>query len=172
MHPTFPSFRRQPPSASSHRFITLPLSVRGFLCPFAKVWASSLASRLANTPGRIAFVTYGPMVHLRLLSTSPRGDAVTFDYGPESVCPVGTSTPQVEYTFRRTSPAFQRWERGGPGNEVPEGRLSAALSSLRDSDRSSICIPSDESLGYFHAVPPARTPFPDAQGASAAEKCG
>jgi len=123
MHPTFPSFRRQPPSASSHRFITLPLSVRGFLCPFAKVWASSLASRLANTPGRIAFVTYGPMVHLRLLSTSPRGDAVTFDYGPESVCPVGTSTPQVEYTFRRTGPAALGWGRdslGGLGT-VPEG---------------------------------------------------
>jgi hypothetical protein len=119
MHPTFPSFRRQPPSASSHRFITLPLSVRGFLCPFAKVWASSLASRLANTPGRIAFVTYGPMVHLRLLSTSPRGDAVTFDYGPESVCPVGTSTPQVEYTFRRTSPAFQCRVSATPSNDLP-----------------------------------------------------
>ena len=123
MHPTFPSFRRQPPSASSHRFITLPLSVRGFLCPFAKVWASSLASRLANTPGRIAFVTYGPMVHLRLLSTSPRGDAVTFDYGPESVCPVGTSTPQVEYTFRRTSPRREPWDPSDIHGTSPSGAI-------------------------------------------------
>jgi hypothetical protein len=33
MHPTFPSFRRQPPDASQHRFDTLPLSVLGFPFP-------------------------------------------------------------------------------------------------------------------------------------------
>ena len=35
----------------------------------------------------------GLVVHLQLLSTPPRGDAVTFGYGPESVCPGGTSHP-------------------------------------------------------------------------------
>jgi len=32
-----------------------------------------------------------------------------------------------------------------------------AQASLRDSDRSSTCIPSDKSLGYSRAVPTART---------------
>jgi len=43
------------------------------------------------------------MIHLQLLSTSPRGDAVTFGYRPESACLEGTSTLLIEYTFRRTS---------------------------------------------------------------------
>jgi hypothetical protein len=30
MYPTFPSFRRQPPDAPQHRFVTLPFSVLGF----------------------------------------------------------------------------------------------------------------------------------------------
>jgi len=42
------------------------------------------------------------MIHLRLLSTPPRGDAVTFGYRPESACLEGTSTLLIEYTFRRT----------------------------------------------------------------------
>jgi len=42
------------------------------------------------------------MVHLRLLSTSPRGDAVTFSYRPESAGLEGTCTPLIEYTLRRT----------------------------------------------------------------------
>lgn len=42
------------------------------------------------------------MVHLRLLSTPPRGDAVTFSYRPESAGLEGTHTPLIEYTLRRT----------------------------------------------------------------------
>jgi hypothetical protein len=45
------------------------------------------------------------MVHLRLLSTPPRSDAVTFDYRPESACLEGTYTPLIQYTFRRTATA-------------------------------------------------------------------
>ena len=54
MYPTFPSFRRQPPDAPQHRFNTLPFSMLGF--PISRVRASPLASWLAATPGRIAFV--------------------------------------------------------------------------------------------------------------------
>ena len=74
MYPTFPSFRRQPPDAPQHRFITLPFSVLGF--PLSQVWASLFASQLA--PLRPAESrpfglppwspsAYGPMIHLRLL---------------------------------------------------------------------------------------------------------
>ena len=42
------------------------------------------------------------MIHLRLLSTPPHGDAVTFGYRPESACLEGTSTLLAEYTLRRT----------------------------------------------------------------------
>jgi hypothetical protein len=52
------------------------------------IWASPLASRLTATTGRIEFALAGRFqpvlrtnLHLRLLSTSPRGDAVTFSYG-------------------------------------------------------------------------------------------
>jgi hypothetical protein len=53
-------------------------------------------------PGRIEFVAYGPTVHLRLLSTSARAGAVTFDYKPENLGLEGTSTPQTRYTYHRT----------------------------------------------------------------------
>jgi hypothetical protein len=44
-------------------------------------WASPQPSRLATTIGRIEFVkSYGPVVHLQLLPTPSREDAVTFSY--------------------------------------------------------------------------------------------
>ena len=43
--------------------------------------ASQYPSVLAATSRRIEFVSYGLVFHLQLLSTPPRGDAVTFDYG-------------------------------------------------------------------------------------------
>ena len=53
------------------------------------------------------------MIHLRLLSTPPRGDAVTFGYRPESACLEGTSTLLIEYTFRRTEGPMVRPPEGG-----------------------------------------------------------
>jgi hypothetical protein len=47
-------------------------------------WASPFTRRLATATGRIEFVTYGPVVHLRMLSTPPRGDAVTFGYNAQT----------------------------------------------------------------------------------------
>ena len=47
------------------------------------LWASPFPSRLATTVGRNEFIVvtcYGLIVHLQLLSTPPRGDAVTFGY--------------------------------------------------------------------------------------------
>jgi len=54
--------------------------------------------------------SYGPIVRLLLLSTPPRGDAVTFDYRPENVCLEGTCTLLFVYARRRTrvgEPAHQ-----------------------------------------------------------------
>lgn len=69
----------------------------------ASVWASPFASRLASRPGRIEFVSYGLLVHLPLLSTSPRGDAVTFSYRPECACLERTHTSPTKRLHKRTS---------------------------------------------------------------------
>ncbi len=76
------------------------------------------------------------MIHLRLLSTPPRGDAVTFGYRPESTCLEGTCTPLIEYTLRRTRACFARrlirraeCDRSGPafwscGGQNPPYRVA------------------------------------------------
>jgi len=108
MYPTFPSFRRQPPDVLHDRFDTLPLSLmdlHGFPRSGLHLWLAGSSQR----PAESRSLSYGPMVHLRLLPTSPHDDAVTFSYRPESACLGMTSTSLIEYTFRRTSPRL----RGG-----------------------------------------------------------
>ena len=56
--------------------------------------------------GRIAFVSYGLIVHLLLLPTPPHGDAVAVGYRPERACLKRTSTSLTKGAFRRTIPAF------------------------------------------------------------------
>jgi hypothetical protein len=90
-------------------------SARGASEPVRSGWPdawvrSGLHLIQAGSPTRPAesrSSSYGPTVHLQLLSTSPRGDAVTFSYRPENVCREGTCTPRIESTLRRTwIPAF------------------------------------------------------------------
>ena len=64
-------------------------------------FAIALQARHDSRPNRV-HLRYGLNVHLRLLPTPPRGDAVTFGYRPESACPKGTSTPLTKHTCRRT----------------------------------------------------------------------
>ena len=45
--------------------------------------ASPSASGLADPSGRIEFLSYGPFACLRLLSTPPLSDAVSFDFDEE-----------------------------------------------------------------------------------------
>lgn len=47
-------------------------------------WASPVTNRLAATASCIEFVFYGLVIHLPFLSTSPHGDAVTFDYNVQT----------------------------------------------------------------------------------------
>ena len=59
----------------------------------SRVWASPFAQqarRRRQAESRSS--SYGPVVHLPLLPTPPRGDAVTFGYRPESVCLKRTCT--------------------------------------------------------------------------------
>ena len=51
-------------------------------------------------------LSYGWIARFRLLFTSPRGDAITFSYRPESVYLKRTFTSRVKHAFRRTIPAF------------------------------------------------------------------
>ncbi len=67
---------------------------------------SGLRLTLAGSPQRPAesrSSSCGPTVHLQLLRTPPRGDALTFSYRPESACLGRTYTFRIEYTLRRTS---------------------------------------------------------------------
>src|SRR5271166_907234 len=64
------------------------------------------------------FLNYGLVVRFRLLPTPPLGDAVSFSYGQPVFCPMGTSTPLLVRTLRRTSirvPRVFRFEQSGIG---------------------------------------------------------
>src|SRR5260370_14270180 len=66
-------------------------------------FAVSTQARQCIRPYRVhhGFV-YGLAVRLRLLSTPSLDDAVTFDYGQPVLCPMGTFTPLLVCTLRRT----------------------------------------------------------------------
>lgn len=104
MYLTFRSFRLQPPDVPRHRFNTLPISVPGFSALASRSLGFAIRSqaRRAILPNRVRF-RFGPILHLQLLSTWPRGHAVTFCYGPENVCPERTCTSLIWYTLRRTN---------------------------------------------------------------------
>lgn len=62
------------------------------------------------TSGRIEFVSYGLVAHLRLLPTPPRSDAVTIGFRPESVCLKRTCTSLTSHHCRRTRAGHgRRW---------------------------------------------------------------
>ena len=58
-------------------------------------------------PNRVR-LSYGLHVRLRLLSTPPRGDAVTFGYRERASPGEGTFTPQIAPAPRRTDSRFRR----------------------------------------------------------------
>ncbi len=86
---------------SSSGFRTLPLSRRASRLRAGPGFAFSQQARHGIRPYRVRFPC-GLAVHFRLLPTSPRGDAVSFRYGPESACPEGTLTPLSNGAFERT----------------------------------------------------------------------
>jgi hypothetical protein len=74
--------------------------------PSARSVPSRLRLSLAGSPmptAESSSLSYGRVVHLRLLPTLPRGNAVIFGYGPESAYPERTLTSLSESAPRRTS---------------------------------------------------------------------
>jgi hypothetical protein len=63
-------------------------------------------ARQSARPNRVRF-SYGRLLHLTLLPTPPRGDAVTFSYRPEWACLKGTSTLPAKHACSRTTAGFQ-----------------------------------------------------------------
>ncbi len=84
-----------------------------------------MPSSLASHECRIEFLSYGPVVLLQLLSTPPRGDAVTFGSRPVSGWSGGTLT-----LLFRCAP-----ERTGPGVPTP-GPAHRSISGEQGSRRS------------------------------------
>ncbi len=86
-HQTFRSFRLQPPTVvPAHFWVFHCQAYRTTLSwpPFIRAkrhlgFASWLQARHNGRPNRV-HLRYGLIVHLRLLSTPPRGDAVTVSY--------------------------------------------------------------------------------------------
>ena len=79
---SFPKHLVLPPSSRSdfNSGAYRHLLAKAFPCGTNRRWASPRIRRLATTPGRNGFVSYGLVVRIRLLSTPPCDDAVTFHY--------------------------------------------------------------------------------------------
>ena len=93
-----------------------PLHVALTPYPSARAACSGLRLLLAGSSVHYAescSSSYGLVVHLPLLPTPPRGDAVTVGYRPEKVCLKRTCTSSTRCTRRRTSTAapgcVRRW---------------------------------------------------------------
>src|ERR1700722_9291112 len=113
-HRTVRSFRLQPPVVVPTRLLGFALS--GLPDPIAVVtpfrvvrhlgFAINSLARHDDRPNRV-HLCYGLIVHLRLLSTPPHGDAVTIGTGFQTT-PARTFTLLIRSTYRRTSPGFSR----------------------------------------------------------------
>ena len=76
-------------------------------------------------PAESSSLSYGLTARLLLLSTRPRGHAVTFDYRPENVCLEGTYTLLCEYACRRTNAGIPARAQGH--GEHSRARMPALL---------------------------------------------
>jgi hypothetical protein len=83
-----------------------PLARRGL--PFGFRFHRTARGHPVSRPAESSSSSYGLVFHLLLLPTLPRGNAVTFGYGPESVCPKRTCTSLTVCACRRTSAAVPR----------------------------------------------------------------
>src|SRR5947207_3267668 len=108
---TFTAFRSQSPVSCPRRHLCA-LGATGFLAVLDFTLACGLVTR--HRPNRI-HLHCGPTIHLQMLSTPPRGDAVSFGYRPEGTDLAGTCTPRMTRLCRRTSP-------GKPGLRDFDGR--------------------------------------------------
>ena len=83
-------------------FSTRPLNPSGHLLRLSGVgFAPPTQARRSTRPNRVRFC-YGLVIHLLLLSTPLRSDAVTVDYRPERGCLKRTCTSRTQHARRRT----------------------------------------------------------------------
>ncbi len=80
-------------------------------------------------PAESGSLSYGLLVHLQLLSTPSREDAVTFGYRPECVYLKRTSTSLAKHAYRRTGPPAAR---RGHGCGAPRRRARRAHAGVPD----------------------------------------
>src|SRR6185295_18120177 len=111
-------FCLQPPHAPHRRFLTLPLSAMGFPCGSGlRPWSVGSPKHQAESSSSVC----GPVSHLRLLPTPPRGDAVIFGSRPESV------------GLKRICTSLNECAHGRTDRRRPRRRFSPE-SSTRDGD--------------------------------------
>jgi len=109
-----PTFRPQPRDPSSGRFVSR-LSAGG-CSRLRHPWAGS-----PRDPAETGSLSYGLLVHLRLLSTPPSSDAVTFDY--RAATNPGTDLHRADQASSRTHswPGLAR--PSGSARAVRDGRV-------------------------------------------------
>ena len=107
--------------------------------PMLPVAGSGFRHWLAGSPTAPAVssssLSYGLVVHLLLLPTLPRGNAVAFSYRPESVCLKRTSTSSTKHAFRRTSRGRKATVNGAYRNLSPAKRIHALFLCFRNYGR-------------------------------------
>ena len=126
---TFPSFRLQPPDGAHAAPFATPASVVACVRHTSRLRPSHADSPLHLAESSSS--SCGPRIHLPLLPTPPHGGAVTFGYGPESVCPEGTSTPLMKCARRRTCAGWLRL----PASALFPSSLSSARLRLAATHR-------------------------------------
>jgi hypothetical protein len=128
---TFPSFRLQPPDGAHAAPFATPASVVACVRHTSRLRPSHADSPLHLAESSSS--SCGPRIHLPLLPTPPHGGAVTFGYGPESVCPEGTSTPLMKCARRRTCAESLRLSARGRPTPFRSWRGCASPRPLRRS---------------------------------------
>src|SRR5437899_4394958 len=100
-HPSVPAVAFAPTPSAQQPSLSCSVETRSKLKK-----GSGFRHRFAGSPkrtGRSGFAYYGLLIHLLLLPTPPRGDAVTIGYRPECVYLKRTCTSLAKYAYRRTN---------------------------------------------------------------------
>jgi hypothetical protein len=125
MYPTFPPFRLQPPSVVTRtwpgffRELTARSADRIPLETLASLGLRLSIAGSPRQPAELSSFSYGPTVHLELLSTSLHKDAVTLGYGVQTQLRQGLAP--CRFDTLTSAQRLARWAesltQGGPVNQ-------------------------------------------------------
>jgi hypothetical protein len=118
-------------------------------------WAADSPSTAAESSS----LSYGRAVHFQLLPTSPRDDAVTFCFRPESVYLKRTFTSLTKSAFRRTAQPGKPGEAAKKKSSSPAGRHINVYTLRNSHVRYPACRTSESGFISPHSVcnPPSCT---------------